>query len=217
MSNLPFDFLVLDLDDTIYPEQDFVMSGFNYLVCLYSKKNNHNELTLKVFDKWLEGADAIKYLFELVEINDPPISEALNLYRSHFPNITLSDSTSKFFKLIDELKINLGLVTDGRSITQRNKLKALGIENKFKKIVISEEFGSEKPSLRNFEVFLNDYPNSKFCFIGDNPIKDFVSPDKLNWYTYCLKSSGHNIHPQNFSCLPLRTKIIEELNEIFRQ
>lgn len=47
----------------------------------------------------------------------------------------------------------LGLITDGFSITQGNKLKALDIENLFDIIVISEEFGSKKPDLRNYELF----------------------------------------------------------------
>jgi putative hydrolase of the HAD superfamily len=215
MNKVPFDFLILDLDDTLYPEKDFVMSGFNYLVSYYSKNKNNKEISFQIFNKWREGSDAIKYLFELVGIDDPPMTEAINLYRSHLPNILLSDSTKKFLQIIDGLNIKLGLVTDGRSVTQRNKLRALGIEKKFEKIIISEEFGSEKPNLRNFKIFENDYPNSNFCFIGDNTSKDFKSPSCLGWKTFCLKDAGFNIHKQNFKELPKSTSIIVNLNDIF--
>jgi putative hydrolase of the HAD superfamily len=54
--------------------------------------------------------------------------------------------------LLTELKSSghvLGLLTDGRSRTQRNKIRALGVEKWIDEIVISEEFGSAKPNERN--------------------------------------------------------------------
>jgi putative hydrolase of the HAD superfamily len=214
MNKLPFDFIVLDLDDTIYPEQDFVKSGFNYLAYHYSCNYEVDNLTELMLREWKQGGDAISYLFETLKIENPPIQEALSIYRTHLPKIKLDSLTFSFFEQLDILKVRLGLISDGRSITQRNKLRALGIESKFDKIVISEEFGSEKPNIRNFEVFISEYPDSNFCYIGDNTNKDFDSPDKLGWYTFCLISSGHNIHFQDFSNLPSRTKKISKLSDV---
>jgi putative hydrolase of the HAD superfamily len=47
---------------------------------------------------------------------------------------------------LKQLKANgykLGLITDGRSISKRKKIKALNIEKYFEYILISEEFGTE--------------------------------------------------------------------------
>src|SRR5690606_37812886 len=82
--------------------------------------------------------------------------------------------------------------------TQRNKLKALGIEQLFNQIVVSEEFGSTKPDERNFKFFLNSNI-SDYYYIADNPNKDFISPNKLGWSAICLLHKEKNIHSQNFS------------------
>ena len=34
-------------------------------------------------------------------------------------------------------------------------------------------------------------------YIGDNPKKDFVAPNQLNWVTVGLRDDGRNIHPQH--------------------
>jgi putative hydrolase of the HAD superfamily len=91
----------------------------------------------------------------------------------------------------------MSLITDGRSITQRNKLKALGIESYFKNIVISEEVNSEKPSEYNFNLVMNKCPEN-YIYIADNPKKDFITPNKLGWSSICVLDRGQNIHVQNF-------------------
>jgi putative hydrolase of the HAD superfamily len=92
----------------------------------------------------------------------------------------------------------LGLVTDGYSKTQRNKLKALEIEELFDLVVISEEFGSAKPSEANFAVF-HQFKTDQYYYIADNPAKDFVSPNALGWQTICLIDAGKNIHKQDYT------------------
>jgi putative hydrolase of the HAD superfamily len=43
------------------------------------------------------------------------------------------------------------------------------------------------------------YPSCTYYYIGDNPAKDFVAPNRLGWNTVCLLDDGRNIHPQDFS------------------
>ena len=66
-------------------------------------------------------------------------------------------------------------------------------------ILISEETGFEKPSDEPFRHFMERYPSRTYYYIGDNPAKDFVSPNRLSWTTVCLLDDGRNIHPQDFS------------------
>jgi putative hydrolase of the HAD superfamily len=56
----------------------------------------------------------------------------------------------------------LGLITDGRSIQQRN-IKALNIEKYFEYILISEEFGTETPLIFFVELF----GESSFFYVAD--------------------------------------------------
>ena len=102
---------------------------------------------------------------------------------------------------MNELKhrgITLGLITDGRSISQRNKIKALGLDRWFdnENIIISEETQSEKIEEPNFRHFVKKYRGAEFTYVGDNPKKDFIVPNRLGWKTVMLKDDGRNIHKQ---------------------
>ena len=104
-----------------------------------------------------------------------------------------------FLEKLLSLGIEMSLITDGRSITQRNKLRALGIESFFKSIIISEEVKSEKPSENNFRMVMNSKSKENYIYIADNPKKDFITPNKLGWTSICLLDRGQNVHKQYFS------------------
>ena len=82
----------------------------------------------------------------------------LELYRFHYPEIKLSKDTSVFLEKILSHNIDFSIITDGRSISQRNKIKALGLYDLVKNIIISEETGFEKPHLNNFKILERIYP-----------------------------------------------------------
>lgn len=99
-----------------------------------------------------------------------------------------------------EGRVRIGLITDGRSVQQRNKIEVLGLKRWIDEedIVISEEFGSEKPALENYAYFMKRYLKCHdFTYVGDNLKKDFIAPNSLGWMTVCLKDDGRNIHKQN--------------------
>lgn len=129
------------------------------------------------------------------------LKEYLQIYRSHKPTLSLSEDADITLKTLKTQGCVLGLITDGRSLQQRNKIKALGLYEYFEEenIVISEEFGSEKPAFVNYEYFMKRYPKIEtFVYVGDNPKKDFLAPNQLGWQTICLLDNGQNIHKQNF-------------------
>ena len=186
--------VVFDLDDTLYYEIEFVKSAFKY-IANYLDKNNS-----KLYTEMISNFHANKDVFEILTIKYN-IKKAIliNIYRNYLPpELPSQIDLPNFLINLKCKKIILGIISDGRSITQRNKLKALKIENFFDKIIISEEFGSEKPTINNYKAFDCFEINSKF-YIGDNTSKDFISANKLGWTTVCLLNIGQNIHPQDFN------------------
>ena len=137
-------------------------------------------------------------------------------YRFHFPEIELSIGALDLLKELKERKAIIGLITDGRSKSQRNKIKALKIEHFFDHILISEEFGSEKPDDRNFQFHIEKFAANEYIYIGDNFKKDFVTPNELGWLTIGLLDDGNNIHSQNVNVTKgyLPQKTISSLTEI---
>ena len=59
------------------------------------------------------------------------------------------------------------LITNGRSTTQRNKIKSLNIKKYFNKILISDEIGVKKVQLKFYEIIFKEYSNHNIIFIGD--------------------------------------------------
>ena len=127
------------------------------------------------------------------------IEKYLDLYRYHYPSINLSNDASDFLNKISNQNIDFSIITDGRSISQNNKIKALGLSHLVKNVIISEETGYEKPHLNNFKIIERIYPDKKILYIGDNTSKDFLAPNILKWNTICLLDNGQNIHKQNFN------------------
>lgn len=190
--------VVFDLDDTLYKEDDYVLSAYAEIArCLSVEKGlNRNEIINILNGSRESGENPFDNL--LKRYNVITIEDLLVIYRYHLPDINLPKDS---IKLLEKLKGNvvIGLITDGRSITQRNKIKALGLEAYIEdeNIIISEEFGSEKTDVSNYLFFCNKYPdNNVFYYIGDNLKKDFVNANSLGWTTIQLIDNGRNIHSQ---------------------
>jgi putative hydrolase of the HAD superfamily len=130
---------VFDLDDTLYSERDFEKSGIEFVYENLSIKHISLETILNNRNNWIE-------LIINGSNNQISLQMVLDIYRNHFPTIRLYEDAKVFLEKLHSEGIEMSLITDGKSITQRNKLRALGIESFFKNIVISEEVNSEKPS-----------------------------------------------------------------------
>lgn len=199
--------ICFDLDDTLYKEIDYLKSAYREIAeyaagqCTGCSDSVYF-LTIKAYNRMLdayrEGLNAFEELNMFLGL-EQPISDYLYIYRNHKPKISLSEDVVQALDALKAKGVRVGLITDGRSIQQRNKIEALGLSQWIdeKDMVISEEFGSEKPALANYEYFMKHYPECHdFTYVGDNPRKDFIAPNALGWKTICLKDDGRNIHRQ---------------------
>lgn len=202
--------ICFDLDDTLYKEIDYLKSAYREIAeysaeYCYGCSVTVSVLAHKAYEVMLsayhEGGNAFEELNKFLGLN-LPISDYLSIYRNHKPKIALSEDVVRILDTLKYEDAKIGLITDGRCVQQRNKIEALGlgrwIENE--DVVISEEFGSEKPALANYKYFMKRYPKCHdFTYVGDNLNKDFIAPNSLGWMTICLKDDGRNIHRQEFS------------------
>lgn len=203
--------IVFDLDDTLVKEIDFLKSAFFEIA--NSIEAEVSSLYHQMLVWYFDNENVFQKLVQLY----PDLSMDLlkSKYRHHQPNFEKYSYVKDFLSELKQNRYRIGLITDGFSITQRNKISSLGIGGLFDLIVISEEFGSEKPNEENYKVF-HQFNSDTYYYVGDNLKKDFVTPNKLGWITICLLDDGNNIHPQNFdieeSYLPRhRIKVLKEL------
>lgn len=187
--------LVLDLDDTLYKEADYVASGLTYVEDVLQQLYNI-KLDDTLFNIWRNHPNIFDFVCEHHNLSAVVKDELISLYRYHTPEIHLSHDSKFFIEQYEPLLGAICILTDGRSLTQRLKLRALGIE-RFE-AYISSEYDSCKPEKLRFELIQSKFSFcKKFIYIGDNIQKDFIAPNELGWTSICIRDSGNNIYSQN--------------------
>lgn len=187
-----------DLDDTLYKEIDYLKEAYRLIATYICGDDWH-----KLYEQMIEWYKSGHNVFDMVCQFYPNIEkeDLLHKYRYDVHSLSLPDKTKDLLIDLTSSNIKLGLITDGREKTQQNKINALGLDYYFDDgmIIISETFGSEKPSTNNYLYFMDKFPDAAFMYVGDNPKKDFAGANTLGWETVCLLDDGRNIHKQDFS------------------
>lgn len=186
--------VVFDLDDTLYPEKDYVRSGIA-AVAKTIRECFGTDLREALLDSWDNGnRDFLATACRLLGQSDSLKESLLWTYRLHQPSISLPRVAKEAIAECLRRGYQLAVLTDGRSITQRLKLKALGLAHL--PAYISEDWLSEKPAPRRFSQIMADIPAPHYVYIGDNPSKDFKAPNDLGWLTICVQHGGAGVHSQ---------------------
>ena len=173
--------VVFDLDDTLFPEREYVRSGFNAVSELLEKKygiSNAYEELHALFDESAKGVFDRFAARHSDKLTAEAASELVDCYRNHTPKLTLSDEVKSTLVSLREKGYKLGIITDGRPNGQRKKIDALGLNNLVDKIIITDELGERfrKPNPKAFELMAAYFGISlnEMLYLGDNPQKDFV-------------------------------------------
>lgn len=171
--------VIFDLDDTLYSEKQYIRSGYQKIGEFLGKE----DATDKLWEFFEDGKSAIDaYLTEIGEENKK--AECLRVYREQMPDITLYDGVTELIKELKNRGIKVGIITDGRPVGQRNKVKALGLDELIEDIIITDELGGiqfRKPNDISFRIMQNRWrlPFEQIVYVGDNPNKDFQAPKQL--------------------------------------
>ena len=183
--------VVFDLDDTLYPEREYVRSGYVAVAEHLREATGRSER----FEDWLwrrfltgrtEGAfDELGRHFGL-DLSRAKIAELVAVYREHAPAIRPYGGIGGMLGRL-HAEFRLGLLSDGFLPAQRLKLQAVKLERFFDAVVLTEEMGRQawKPATAGFEAIRRqlDVPHEACVYVGDNPAKDFVAPNQLGWLT----------------------------------
>jgi len=183
-----------DLDDTLYNEIDYLISAYKSIAKSIDPENQ-KILFAKMFSMYRNDQDVFEYLKNTYVISKEDI---INHYRTHKPDITPHIEVVKLMRSIKNKGGSIGVITDGRIITQKNKIEALKLEEYINAIIISEEIGVEKPNAKAFIEIENKLKGEKYYYIGDNFGKDFIAPKKMNWETIGIIDNGKNIHSNTY-------------------
>lgn len=181
--------VVFDLDDTLYLERDFALSG--YAACEQWMRRQGMPAGLAALAASEFEAARYDRIFDRVlpalgiEPRQEIIQALIREYRSHEPAISLTpDAAAVLPKLA--ARYHLALLSDGPAVTQRRKVEALGVAQWLDPIVLTDDHGREawKPNVRCFRIIeeATGLAGDELAYVADNPAKDFAGPMKLGWH-----------------------------------
>jgi putative hydrolase of the HAD superfamily len=222
---------VFDLDDTLFLERDYVVSGFDAVarqVALATKVDQAvvlNEFLSihdgghggHVFDAWLADRPGLKDQIDVASL--------VEAYRIHEPRISLLPGVVGMLESLRKDGLRLGLVTDGHLRSQRAKVAALGLAELLDRIVFTDEWGSNfwKPNTLAFELLEAEWgcDPGELVYVADNPSKDFIGPKSRGWLTIRVRFAGqlwHDAKPNSpGASAELEASTIEFLQKVLEE
>lgn len=189
--------ICFDLDDTLYNELDYLKSAYWEIANLLEPEGTH-ELYALMLSLYRAKQNVFEFLTGNYQISK---EELLSKYRYHEPDIELMPGAYGLLLQIKDAGGTISILTDGRSQTQRNKVKALGIYDLIDQLLISEEIGTEKPNEANYLAVEVEFPGGMYTYIADNFKKDFIVPNARGWHSIGLLDNGKNIHNSAYDYL----------------
>jgi len=191
--------VVFDLDDTLYPESAYVLSGFRALgewaqaELGVPAEEAYAELEV-LFREGVRGDTFDRWLAARGIPDVGLVSEMVRVYRAHRPAI---EPFPEAPALLDRLgrRYALGVLSDGEVEVQSAKLDSLGLRECFTAVVVSGELGRDawKPSplgLRTLLERMGGVAAAEAAYLADNPAKDFIAARAAGMRSVRMRCNG---------------------------
>ena len=216
--------VVFDIDDTLYLERDYVLSGFRAVGRWLEESWGISGFEVVAKEEYRAGTRGKIFDRAFERLNVPHVSglvaEAVTRYRRHRPGITLLEDA---FAALESLCgcVQLAAVSDGPLESQEAKVRALALDRWLQPIVLTARLGEAfgKPHRRAFEVVEDacGFRGEACAYVADNPEKDFAGPKELGWQSVRIRRHGgeHSREPSGadvdieLTDLRLFTRVLE--------
>jgi len=191
--------LVFDLDDTLYPERQFALSGFRaagrWAETELGVAGLADDMTHLLDRGHLGELFAMALRARLPDHAPEHLAGLVEAYRDHEPELTLFDDAAWALAHFSS-RAQLGLISDGTERMQARKVAALGIAAHFAEIVYTHALGGRafaKPHPKAYETIEAALGSGTdhFVYVGDNPSKDFIVPNARGWTSVMVDRPGH--------------------------
>jgi putative hydrolase of the HAD superfamily len=185
--------VVVDLDDTLFLERDYVISGLeavgDYVAATHGYRG-FGQIAKGLFNEGVRGTTFDQALSQMgITPTDDLLTELVAAYRTHAPSITLLPDAERLLTGVKGRYV--GVVTDGPIESQRAKAIAVGAPSWADLIVYTAElgpgFGKPHPLGFSLHEVRAGLPGDQFTYVADNPTKDFAGPKARGWTTIRIR------------------------------
>ena len=171
--------MVFDLDDTLYPELRFALSGYAAVAQAIGTESGMPPIVLYRFlvrrfrRQGREGL--LQALCLAFALSPQEVPRLVEIIRTHRPRLRLPATSRQVLALLRARGHRLAVLTNGLPATQRGKVQALGLADLVDVVVYAQEHAPEgKPARACFAAVLSrlNVAAPQAVFIGDHPEKD---------------------------------------------
>lgn len=217
---MPYKYLLLDLDDTLFEEKDYVKSGFHFIADYLQDQHKINAKTnYALMLELLEKNGRGRIFNDILQHNNLPdtptaVKNLVDIYRHHSPNIHLYDGVEACLKTLAK-HCKLTLVTNGLKVMQENKVNALKIKDYFQDILYCDAMGAPKPAPLALLTAISNMgaPRAECLMVGDNPETDGAAA-KAAHVSFVRVKSGRFAHIDHYGpTIPYFTSLPAFLRE----
>jgi len=205
--------VLFDLDDTLYPELDFVRSGFDavgrFLEGRYGVDSKR--AAARMFDLLLaEGrGDVFNRIVAELGVESTAhelVPTMVYVYRSHRPHLAPYVDVPPVLRRLADSGLRIGVLTDGLASVQRGKLAALELGVELDPVVIVGELPDTmaKPSPMPYRVAaeLLELLPAEITYVGNDPFKDFAGARAVGMRTIRVRTPSETF-PRGVNSLRL--------------
>jgi putative hydrolase of the HAD superfamily len=209
--------LLIDLDDTLFPESAWVDSGLRAAALALAGETGLDTeealARLRYEHRRMGRTGAFDRACAWFKISPAPVDIMLEAYRSHAPALRLYPGAAEALEMLRP-RFRLAVVTDGMGQMQRTKAAALRIAQRVDEIVFCwDEEGCAKPAPGGFALAAQrlGVAPEECLVVGDDPYLDGLAAGALG-ASFCRVLSGRFVDVeagpapmlriQNFADLP---------------
>lgn len=170
--------VLFDMDDTLYPERRFALSGFRAVAREVERRAAVPAPAVfgELRRAFVDGArsEAFQRVCRRFDLDAQIIPELVRVLRTHPARLRLPAAARRVLQQL-HVRFRLAIVTNGPAEMQRNKVAALGLASLVDEVIYAVEHGGVgKPEPEPFLEALSrlGVTSDQAVHVGDDPVRD---------------------------------------------